>query len=125
MAVSWSDLSGQAKGLRLVHIAIATIGLTSLGYVWLCAITGRRDRFLAIAYAALSLQGVAIVVGRGNCPIGPIQEGLGDPTPCFELVLPKRAAKAVFPVLITVTLAGLAVVVARDARSVRRLPPPA
>lgn len=115
-AVRWSELSLQAKTLRLAHIAIALTGLTSVGYLWLCALTGRRDRFLVMACAALSLQGMAILVGRGNCPMGPIQGRLGDPTPCFELLLPKRAAKAAFPVLITVTLAGLALVAARPTR---------
>lgn len=119
--VGWSKLTPQAKTLRLAHIAIALIGLTSVGYLWLCALTGRRDRFLAIACAALSLQGVAILVGRGNCPLGPVQGRLGDPTPCFELVLPKRAAKDAFPVLITMTVAGLALVAARYARSVERM----
>lgn len=120
--MSWSKLSGEAKALRLVHIAIAVIGLTSLGYVWLSALTGRRDRFLVMAGTALSLQGVAILLGRGNCPMGPIQERLGDPTPCFELVLPKRAAKAAIPVLVTLTLAGIAAIATRYARSAGRPP---
>ena len=114
-------LTPKAKTLRLAHIAIAFIGLTSVGYLWLCALTGRRDRFLAMACAALSLQGVAILLGRGNCPLGPIQERLGDPTPSFELLLPKRAAKAAFPVLITLTVGGLALVAARYVRSIRRM----
>lgn len=121
MAVSWSELAPQAKTLRLVHIAIGSIGLTSLGYLSLCAFTGRRDRLLAMACAALSLQGAAIIVGHGNCPMGPLQARVGDPVPFFELLLPKCAAKAAFPVLITMTLAGLAVVGARYARSIERL----
>lgn len=116
-------LSAAAKTLRLVHISVAVTGLASLGYLWLCALTGRRDRFLAMACGALSLQGAAILVGRGNCPLGPIQARLGDPVPFFELLLPKRAAKAAFPVLITAALAGLAVIGARYARSIGRVPP--
>ena len=125
MAVRWSELSPPAKTLRLIHISVAMTGLTSLGYLWLCALTGRHDRFLAMACAALSLQGAAILVGRGSCPMGPIQARLGDAVPFFELLLPKRAAKAAFPLLITTTLAGLAVVGARYARSIERVSPAA
>jgi len=125
MVASWSELSPPAKTLRLIHVAIAVIGLASLGYLWLCALTGRRDRLLAMACGALSLQGAAILVGRGNCPMGPIQARLGDPVPLFELLLPKRAAKAAFPVLIATALAGLAMVGARYARGFQRVPPAA
>ena len=125
MTVGWSELTPQAKNLRLMHIAIGSIELASLGYLWLRVLTGRRDRFLTMACAALLLQGAAIVVGHGNCPLGPIQARLGDPVPFFELFLPKRVDKAAFPVLITMTLAGLAVIGVRYARSLDLLPPAA
>jgi hypothetical protein len=54
---------------------------------------------------------VALVIGRGNCPLGPFQARLGDPVPLFELVLPPRAAKAAVPVLAAVTAAGLVALV--------------
>jgi hypothetical protein len=54
---------------------------------------------------------VALVIGRGNCPLGPFQARLGDPVPLFELVLPPRAAKAAVPVLAAVTAAGVAALV--------------
>jgi len=55
----------------------------------------------------LSFEGVALVVGRGNCPFATFQRSLGDPVPLFELVLPPRAAKAAIPVLALVTAVGL------------------
>jgi hypothetical protein len=109
----WSTLSTSARAVRLVHISIAVVGLSSLVYVWMCALTGHRDQVLVAALAALLLQGTAIVIGRGNCPLGPLQQRLGDPTPLFALVLPPRAAKAAFPLLITVTLAGIALLAVR------------
>jgi hypothetical protein len=56
---------------------------------------------------------VALVIGRGNCPLGPFQARLGDPVPLFELVLPARAAKAAIPILAVVTIAGMAALVLR------------
>lgn len=105
----FTELGSRAKALRLGHIGIALVGLSSLTYVWYCALSGRRDRLLGGAVATLSVQGLALLVGRGNCPLGPLQQRLGDPDPLFELILPPRAAKAAIPALIAVALGGLAI----------------
>jgi hypothetical protein len=107
------SLTAGAKAFRLVHTAIAVIDLAALGYIWTCAITRRRGRLLTASAVALLLEGGALVVGRGNCPLGPLQARLGDPVPLFELVLPPRAAKAAVPVLVAVSVAGLALVTIR------------
>ena len=116
----WSELSREARAFRVVHAAVAGVGLSSVGYVWTCALTGRRDPALAAALAALSLQGIAIVAGRGHCPLGPLQRRLGDPTPFFQLVLPRRAARAAFPVLLPLSLTGVVVLAVRERRSAPR-----
>ncbi|MGC4106264.1 MAG: hypothetical protein QM753_07890 [Thermomicrobiales bacterium] len=109
-------LSPAAIAFRGVHAAIAVAELTCLGYVWFCAITRRRDRALNIAVATLGAEGIGLVVGRGNCPLGPFQRRIGDPVPLFELVLPKRAAKAAVPVLTTVAALGVLLALARAPR---------
>jgi hypothetical protein len=111
-----SGLSSRARALRLGHAAIALIELGCLGYVWTCALTRRRDRLLAASVIVLSAQGVGLVIGHGNCPLGPLQRRLGDPVPLFELVLPPRAAKAAVPTLAAVTLAGMLALVWRRPR---------
>ncbi len=108
-----SELSPGAKALRTGHALIALVGLSSVAYVWACALTRRRDRMLGAALVALSVQGIAIIAGRGNCPLGPFQEQLGDPTPLFELVLPPLAAKAAFPALLAATVVGVVVLAVR------------
>ena len=105
--------NGHRTALRVGHVAIAVVGLSSLAYIWACALTGRRDRLLGVALATLSVQGVALLVGRGNCPLGPLQQRLGDPDPLFELVLPPRAAKAAIPALVAVALGGVALLALR------------
>jgi hypothetical protein len=42
-----------------------------------------------------------------------MQAKLGDPVPLFELVLPRRAAKAAIPALFVVAVGGLAGVLLR------------
>jgi drug/metabolite transporter (DMT)-like permease len=70
--------------------------------------------------AFLGLEGVGLVIGRGNCPVGPQQTEWGDPVPFFELVLPKRAAKAAVPVLAAVAVTGIALLVIRRPGAVLR-----
>ncbi|MET1232689.1 MAG: hypothetical protein ABWY52_07550 [Candidatus Limnocylindrales bacterium] len=111
--MTWSELKPAAKAFRIAHAAFAVVSMSSLAYVWLSALTRRRDRLLAGGVAVLSFEAVALVVGRGNCPFGPFQARLGDPVPLFELVLPPRAAKAAIPALAVVSVMGLLAVAAR------------
>jgi hypothetical protein len=111
--VSWSTLDGRAKGFRVAHGIWSIVGLATLGYIWLCAATGRRDRRLWASVTFLSVEGVALVVGGGDCPLGPFQRRLGDPVPFFELVLPPRAAKAAVPALAGASIVGIALLFVR------------
>jgi hypothetical protein len=111
--VAWADLGREARAFRIAHAAFSMLQLAGLAYVWGSAVTRRRDRLLTLSVAALLVEGAALVVGRGDCPFGPLQTRLGDPVPLFELVLPKRAAKAAIPLLALVAVAGIAAVMAR------------
>jgi hypothetical protein len=102
---------------RAVHVGIAAVELACLSYIWFSAITRRRDPVLALAVGTLCFEGVGLIIGRGNCPLGPFQRHLGDPVPMFEVFLPKRAAKMAVPVLAGVTVAGLAAVALRRPQS--------
>jgi len=109
----WSDLPVRARLFRLAHLSFGVLNLMALGHVWVSAIAGVRSRSLAFSVGLLSLEGLALVFGRGNCPFGPFQRSLGDPVPMFELFLPPRAAKAAIPVLTFVSLAGFAALLLR------------
>ena len=96
-----------ALALRTGHTAIALVELSCLGYVWTCALTGRQDRFLQGAIGILAAEGVGLVVGRGNCPLGPLQQRVGDPMPLFELVLPPVWARRAVPILAGLSGVGI------------------
>jgi len=113
--VSWEDLGPEAKAFRVAHGVWSIVGIATLRYIWACALSGRRDRRLWASIGFLSVEGVALVIGRGDCPFGPFQARLGDPVPFFELVLPPRAAKAAVPVLAGASLLGIFVVIVRMA----------
>jgi hypothetical protein len=115
--MTWAELPRGAKAFRVAHLAWGVLGMASLGYIWLRALQRRRDPVLAASIAFLSIEGAALVVGRGDCPFGPFQSRLGDPVPMFELLLPPRAAKAAVPILAGVSLAGFLAVVLRSPRA--------
>jgi hypothetical protein len=90
--------------------------LGAIAYVWWCALTGRRDRPLRLAVAALVAEGAFVAANHGDCPLGPLQERLGDPVPLFELALSPAAARRAVPALGLVTGAGLVLLVGRGPR---------
>jgi hypothetical protein len=100
-------LSPAALALRTAHAAITLAFLGAIAYVWWCALTGRRDRRAVLAATALVAEGTVVALNHGDCPLGPLQERAGDPTPLFELVLSPRAAKRAVPVLGAVAGAGI------------------
>jgi hypothetical protein len=118
--MTWSQLPAPAKAFRIAHALWGVVSMAALSYIWTCAALRRRDSALAASVGWLLIEGGALVVGRGNCPAGPLQRELGDPKPLFELILPPRAAKAAIPILAGVTIAGLVAVAARPPRDARR-----
>jgi len=95
-------------------VAWGVVALSALAHIWASAMLRRRDAPVWASVAFLLVQGVALVIGRGDCPFGPFQRRLGDPVPMFELVLPPRAAKAAIPVLFIVSATGIAALAVRS-----------
>lgn len=114
--MSWASLGRRARAFRIVHAVWSVLGLSAFGYLWACVLTRRRDRRLMASVGFLLVEGAALVVGRGDCPMGPLQAEWGDPVPFFELVLPPRAAKAAVPVLAWTSILGMILLVLRRPR---------
>ena len=120
---TWATLGRRARAWRIVHAGWSVAQLSCLGTVWVCALTGRRGPRLWASVAFLALEGGALVLGRGDCPVGQLQARWGDPVPFFELLLPPRAAKAAVPVLAVVSAAGIVALVLRRPGLVARARP--
>jgi hypothetical protein len=113
-------LSPAARAFRAAHGAIAVAFLGAIVYIWWCALTGRRDRRLRLAVAALVAEGTCVAANHGHCPLGPLQARSGDPIPLFELVLSPTAARRAVPTLGLITAAGLMLLAHRRPRTTRR-----
>ena len=110
---TWRELRPRARAWRVMHASWSIAQLAGLGLIWHHVATRRRDPALWAGVAFLTVEGGALLVGRGNCPMGQLQEEWGDPVPFFELILPPRAAKAAIPLLAAVSIAAIAAVVLR------------
>jgi hypothetical protein len=108
-----ATLSVAARTFRAVHGLITVAFLPAIVYVWWCALTGRRDRWLRVAVAALVAEGAFVTVNSGDCPLGGLQDRLGDPVPLFELVLSPTAARRAIPILGAVAGAGIVLLACR------------
>ena len=106
-----------ARALRTAHAAITLAFLSSIAYVWWCALTGRRDRLLRLVVTALLTESALVAANHGDCPLGPLQARAGDPVPLFELVLSPRAAKRAVPVLGMIAGGGIALLALRRGRA--------
>jgi hypothetical protein len=100
-------LTPQAVAFRAAHGAIAMGFLLAIAHVWWCALSGTRGQPLQIAVAALLGEGVLVIVNRGDCPLGGMQERMGDPVPLFELILSPTNARRAVPVLGGIASAGV------------------
>jgi hypothetical protein len=109
----WADLPVRARAWRVAHAAWSIVQLACLGRIWLAVIDRRRTPAVWASVAMLTAEGGALVIGRGDCPVGPLQEAMGDPVPFFELVLPPRAAKAAVPMLTVVAATAIAMLLLR------------
>ena len=109
-------LSRAALAFRAFHGVIAIEMLLAIAYVWWCALSGRRDRLLRIAAASLIGEGVLVAANHGDCPLGGLQERLGDSVPLFKLVFSVRAAMRAVPMLGAVTAAGPVLLAVRGPR---------
>ena len=114
---SWSDLDTGARAFRVAHGVWGAFNLAGLAWIWRDALMRRRDRLVYASAALLASEGIALVIGRGDCPFGSLQARLGDHVPMFEWVLPPRAAKAAIPILTAVSLAALLCLLLRPPRA--------
>jgi hypothetical protein len=116
----WATLGRRARAWRLVHASWSVVQLGCLTHLWVSALRRRRGRLVGASAALLLAEGAGLVVGRGNCPMGPLQDSWGDPVPFFELVLPPRAARAAVPVLAVIAITGLVALAVRPPHPARR-----
>jgi len=99
--------------LRIIHGLIAAALIASVGAIYYAAVTETHGIWLYMALGALLVEGIVVVLNKGNCPFGHISRQVGDSKPFFELFLPPRIAKQMFKVNFVIVLIGCALLLIR------------
>jgi len=92
--------------VRLIHGFVAIFFLTCVGMVYYSGITGRVGLASYLAVLALLVEGIVVLLNKGNCPMGMIHRRVGDPKTLLELFLPPRLAKKGIPFAAFVAFIG-------------------
>jgi len=78
--------------IRTFHFLIGITMTASVTYLWYAALYRRYDWWLALSLVALAVQGVALMLNKGDCPLGNVSARYGDRKTLFELVAGKQYA---------------------------------
>jgi hypothetical protein len=94
--------------IKTVHTAVFLVELSSIGWLVISGLMGRRDRTVALAAGAVAAEAAVFVLNDRVCPLTPLTERLGaENGSVSDIFLPDAVARTI-PIWST-ALIGLAV----------------
>jgi len=96
------ELGDNTKGskvflIKLAHAIIFFLMSLCLVYVLYCALTRTYDWTLLLALSAISLEGLALLLNHGRCPLTSLAEKYGaEKGSVTDILLPRWMARNVF-----------------------------
>ena len=97
--------------VRLLHGALASFYMYCLGYIYYSGITDRFTGWTLVSSGVILFEGLVVLINKGNCPLGYFHRKFGDNKTLFELLLPPRLAKQVFPFFAVLSTIGLVILI--------------
>ena len=97
--------------IRLFHTFIIAGMAVCIFYVLYCGIYGLRGRFLFISIIAVGIEGIVLLLNKGQCPLTKLAVKYGDDYErFFDSFLPKRFTPFVVPGLSVIFIVGFILV---------------
>ncbi len=94
--------------IKTVHTAVFLVELSSIGWLVVSGLVGRRDRTVALAAGAVAAEAAVFILNDRVCPLTPLTERLGAQNGSVsDIFLPDAVARTI-PIWST-ALIGLAV----------------
>lgn len=93
---------------RAIHGLFAAFFVICLIYIFYCGISDRVGWLAWAAVCVMIIEGLAIWLNNGLCPLTSLQRRFGDDKGFFDLFLPDKMLKFVVPFFIAATIAGVA-----------------
>jgi len=98
--------------IKLVHSIIFIFMVACLGYILYCAAARRYDWTLLVALAAIFIEGLALLLNRGRCPLTTLAERWGAASGTVtDIFLPEWLTRHTFKistVIVVIELVWLA-----------------
>ena len=92
--------------IRIIHAAFAILFISCIIFIYYCALTRQYSPWLYPAGILLVLEGIAVALNKGNCPLEPIHLRYGDNKGFFGLFLPEKILPYVIPGLAIIAAVG-------------------
>ena len=97
--------------IRLFHTVIIAGMTTFILYVFYAGLSGTRGNFLIVSITAVVIEGIVLLLNKGQCPLTKWAIKYGDNHKrFFDSFLPKRITPFVVPGLTVIFLVGLVLV---------------
>jgi len=94
--------------IKLIHSIIFFVMVFSLVYIFYCAVTGRYDWTLLLALGLISVEGMALLLNRGNCPLTTLAVKLGAASGSVtDIFVPMWCARHTFKISVAVIIIEL------------------
>lgn len=103
--------------LRAIHVLVALFLSACLGYLYYIVATGAEvTRYVWGAILAILAEGTVFFGLGRDCPLSMWQRRFGDDKGFFDLFLPPRAARAVWPVLLVTSAVPILLIIGKALR---------
>ena len=107
----WTRRHPMVYVIRTIHSLLATIFITSILLLFYFALTDTFVIWTYFAAGALILEGIAVLLNRGNCPLTPWHRHFGDEKGFFNLILPDKWTPYASPVLAVIAAIGFVLLI--------------
>lgn len=91
---------------RIVHVLIGTFFISCLIYLYVSVFSSELTFWTYFSLAAIVLEGLVLLINKGECPLTLYQNKIGDSKGFFDLFLPNKALPYVIPLFSVLTTLG-------------------
>ena len=77
--------------IRIVHAGFALLFIACIIFIYYCAITRLASPWLYPATIILLIEGIAVGLNKGDCPLGPIHLRYGDDKGFLDYSCPQES----------------------------------
>jgi len=99
--------------IRSIHALLAMFFILCLAYIYYCGIGGKVSSLAWAAVGVMIVEGLAIWLNGGLCPLTSLQHKLGDDKGFFDLFLPPKLLPHVVPFFVATTTVGVILLLIR------------